>query len=461
MVLHAQETAVAKARTVLDSLNTWASKQWLTDSLSIHAWGDSLKSGIESKVNRKVQQLDSEIDSLQALQLPIEKYTKQIDSIRQKQTQLMAEVNEKSLGLMNKAKGNIEQWQSKLKTDFGLEKLNLPAAELPQLNLPTDFNIPKLGVPEFQSLNLSPDLASINSKLPFNSFDGLKEWQGKLGGLQDFKSIKSNPDKAIENALTKIDGVNELEDKLNVGGLENSEAGKILQNAKNPEALKQTAMEEVKKEAINHFAGKEQVLQSAMEQVSKYKQKYSSVGSLSEIQNMKRPPNPLKGKPFIERLVPGIAIQIHSKHYLNFDFNPYAGYKITPKFTAGLGWNQRFAMEWSTKTFKHDGRVFGPRTFVEYNLPRGFCIRLEGEWLNSLVPSNAVGKDASRQWVFSTMTGLKKDYRFFKKVKGFTIVQFDLVRLIKPNNNSPYADVVNTRFGFEFPLKKKKITKAD
>ena len=53
------------------------------------------------------------------------------------------------------------------------------------------------------------------------------------------------------------------------------------------------------------------------------------------------------------------------------------------------------------------------------------------------------------------MTGLKKDYKFFKRVKGFTIVQFDLVRLIKPSHNSPYADVVNTRFGFEFPMKKR------
>jgi hypothetical protein len=122
----------------------------------------------------------------------------------------------------------------------------------------------------------------------------------------------------------------------------------------------------------------------------------------------------------------------------------------------GLGWNQRFAMDWGTKTFKPEGRVFGPRTYLDIKLPRGFLIRQEFELLNSYIPPNrSVTGETKREWVFSSMTGLKKDYRFFKKIKGFTIVQFDLVRLVKPNHNSPYADVVNTRFGFEFPMKKK------
>jgi hypothetical protein len=132
------------------------------------------------------------------------------------------------------------------------------------------------------------------------------------------------------------------------------------------------------------------------------------------------------------------------------------GYRVTGKLTAGLGWNQRWAMNWSQKNFVHDGRVYGPRGFVEYRLPRGFGVRVEGEWMNSIVPPHAVSNgDGTRQWVFSSMTGLKKEYKFFGRVKGFTIVQFDLVRLIKPNHNSPYADVVNTRFGFEFPIRKK------
>jgi hypothetical protein len=402
------------------------------------------------------------VDSLNSLQLPTERYKQKRDSILRKKDHLLAEVKEKQQTLFTNTRDNWEQWQSKLKTDIGLEKLNLPAADLPKLDLPSDLKVPSLQVGDFQKLNLSPDLSFINEKLSINLPDGLQEWKNKIGQLPDLKGITNNPNKAIENAVSNVDGVGEIKKKLDVNGLQDSELGKVMQSAQNPETLKQTAIEEVKKEAINHFAGKEQVLQSAMEQISKYKQKYESVGSLSEIQNLKRPPNPMKGKAFIERFVPGFALQIHTRNYLNFDINPNAFYKLNGRLNVGLGWNQRFAMDWATKTYKPEGRVFGPRTYLDIKLPRGFLIRQEFELLNSYIPPfSFISGETRREWVFSTMTGLKKDYKFFKRVKGFTIVQFDLVRLIKPSHNSPYADVVNTRLGFEFPMKKKKPKSVD
>jgi hypothetical protein len=168
----------------------------------------------------------------------------------------------------------------------------------------------------------------------------------------------------------------------------------------------------------------------------------------------------MKGKPFVERFIPGFAMQIHTRNYLNFDIFPNAFYKLNGRLNIGVGWNQRFAMDWATKTYKPEGRVFGPRTYLDIKLPKGFLIRQEFELLNSYIPPfRAISGETKREWVFSTMTGLKKDYKFFKRVKGFTIVQFDLVRLIKPSHNSPYADVVNTRIGFEFPMKKKERKK--
>jgi IS1 family transposase len=70
-----------KAQTVLDSINVLASKQWLTDSLAIYAWADSLKRGIEVSTTSKVEQLNNKVDSLTRLQLPTSLYTKKIDSI--------------------------------------------------------------------------------------------------------------------------------------------------------------------------------------------------------------------------------------------------------------------------------------------------------------------------------------------------------------------------------------------
>ena len=57
-----------------------------------------------------------------------------------------------------------------------------------------------------------------------------------------------------------------------------------------------------------------------------------------------------------------------------------------------------------------------------------------------------------REWVWGAFLGLKKEYRFLKNVKGTAMV---MTRLFNPDHKSPYADVLNVRFGFEFPMKKK------
>jgi hypothetical protein len=46
------------------------------------------------------------------------------------------------------------------------------------------------------------------------------------------------------------------------------------------------------------LAGKEQVLMKAMDELGKPKTKYDQVKTLTDLK--KRPPNPMKGKPFIE-----------------------------------------------------------------------------------------------------------------------------------------------------------------
>jgi len=50
------------------------------------------------------------------------------------------------------------------------------------------------------------------------------------------------------------------------------------------------------------------------------------------------------------------------------------------------------------------------------------------------------------------MAGIKKEYRFLKSVRGTVFILFNLY---DPKHKSPYGDVMNSRFGFEFPLKKR------
>src|SRR5690606_3990466 len=77
------------------------------------------------------------------------------------------------------------------------------------------------------------------------------------------------------------------------------------------EAVKGELVQEAQQQAVEHFHGKEEQLQKAMETLAKYKQKYSKLEGLDQIP--KRKHNAMRGKPFGERLVPGIALQIHRK----------------------------------------------------------------------------------------------------------------------------------------------------
>ena len=58
-----------------------------------------------------------------------------------------------------------------------------------------------------------------------------------------------------------------------------------------------------------------------------------------------------------------------------------------------------------------------------------------------------------RVWVWSTFVGIKNVFKFSNSVKGHVQV---LYNVYDPEKRSPYANRINVRLGFEFPLKKVK-----
>jgi hypothetical protein len=74
--------------------------------------------------------------------------------------------------------------------------------------------------------------------------------------------------------------------------------------------------------------------------------------------------------------------------------------------------------------------------------------------MNTRLPPQFASGNAdpdSREWVYSTMAGVKKEYRFLGKVKGTMML---LYNLHDPQHRSPYVDKLMVRFGFEFARKK-------
>ncbi len=478
--LHAQSLQTA------DSLEHFIRARISMDSISVITWSDSLRSKVKAGFDRDSLNLTHRLDSLRSIELPTNSIQQRLDSLVAKKDALLKEVEVKRESLMTQSRERIMAWRDKAREKLrvaGVSDLpNVPGGGVPDLNVPgaPDVNVPdlpdvnlnrdqlaQLGLPEmpaldaaeFNNLDLSPELASINESIRLPEFDQMGDVQEYLSkgdeALSSVSQLQTNTDAVVEQSLQKVAGASEVQEQLQLAeGIRDNEFMEAAEKMKDPEAMKEEVKQKVVKKAVNHFAGREQVLQAAMDKMSKYKAKYESLNSLSEIG--KRPPNPMKNKPFLERLVPGVALQIFRNENINLDINPYIGYRLSGRFTAGLGWNQRIGYSTKENYFTSPAVVYGPRTFVEAKVWRGFSGRVEAELMNTVVPPafKPLTPDiTNREWVWSFMAGIKKEYRFIKSVKGTAFIMFNLY---DPKNKSPYGDVLNTRFGFEFPLKKQK-----
>lgn len=449
----------------VDSINSIASLQWLKDSLTITAWADSMKISLQNRFTPDSLKLKSKVDSLSSLRLPTEPYASRLDSLLKGKENLLSEITGKQQELTSKTKSKLNKWQQSIRArldSIGI-KGSIPGVNLPQtkeLNLPqTDFpelDIPGLDLPQvpvlastdFANLELSPDLSDINTKLPFSSFEGLLGIQGKLSGISDkvsvLEELKANAVPTAESLIGELDAVKELQSQTKA--LEGIQPpGNPADQLPNAEQAK----EQVKDMAIDHFAGKDQQLKTAMQEISKYKRKYSSIQSIKDLP--RKTPNPMKEKAFIERLVEGVTLQPVRKDNWMVDINPSIGYRFTKRLTINMGWNHRITFGENDKDIT---AVYGPRINGEYKVFKGFSGRLDVETMNTFVPANLKQSDiGEREWVPAVFVGIKKEYKIYKQLRGTAIT---LYNLYNPDYKSPYGDRLNIRLGFEYTIKKKK-----
>jgi len=459
-----------------DSVNPMLSARLDSLERSATSTYSSLKNKYDSVINIADvarSQFQKKIDTLQSLRLPTIKFSAKVDSIdawkNAKMKTITSRVDSLTNGLRNKIESLELPPELAAKAQQLTSKLNKLDITLPDSSLPKSFQqklnveIPNLakGVGALDIHGQSPvDLPKLsdlaNGALPSADIGNLgnqaSQYQNEISKMP---TDLDGAAKFAEDQVSNISVIGDVQKELT----QVEEVTKVAGTLKDQEQLKQQVVSEVKEQAMDHFAGKQEQLTKAMETVSKYKSRFPTTTSMIDLP--KKPPNAMKKKPLIERIVPGIAFQLQKKNDdLLVDINPYLAYRFTTRFSTGAGWNQRIAYNtdsyaWSSK----DSHVYGPRLFGEYKLGRGFSPRLEIEVMNALVPPyiKTTPQDlGSREWVWGAFVGIKKDYKFMKKIKGTTMIMF---RLFDPHRKSPYADVVNARFGFEFPIKKKQRKK--
>jgi hypothetical protein len=405
---------------------------------SMHAQYDS----IDRAYIKLAGNFQHRIDSLQQLGQPADDLIHKIDSLnaakeeklyalKSKSEKLKSEVREKlnSLNLPPGLSGSISEYSA------ALDNLDV--------SLPgTAFSIPELNMPEIKGLNLSaPNMPGLN----LNGLNDLKTLAGQAEELKEGLPGMKLPEKEKIAARVEEETSAFASDRL-------GEMPDMPQIPKSGEEAQQQVLNEMKEQAFDHFGGKQEILRKSMEQVSEYKQKFPDVQSLADLP--KKAPDPIKKKSFIERLVPGLTLQYQRWNEHLLDVNLYTGYRFTSKLTAGVGWNQRIAYDADHNQWNQLSYVYGPRVYSSYNLGRGFIAHIEGETIRTFIHYSMTDPQTGQwQWVYSMMTGLKKEYRLTKKLKGTAYL---LYNMFDPNHKSPYVDRLNARFGIEYKFIKRR-----
>lgn len=271
-------------------------------------------------------------------------------------------------------------------------KLNANTSTLPNVNTPTLPNanpsaLPNLNSNDFQTLNLSKDLASVGGKLSVPGSDQMKQWNDQLknvssplkdvnGKLGEATSTMKDPGTAAEAAAKQLKDVNTLSKEMGNADklIKDNEALKTAEAMKDPEKMK----DEVAKKAIDHFAGKEQVLQQAMDQMAKYKKKLPSLESLDKLpKHLWIPRNGLKGKPFRERVRFGLNAGLKARRdTIGVDLFPNVSYKLTGRVELGGGFNYRVVWLDRSSSFQQKNPAWGFNMFGTFKTYKSVLMRL-------------------------------------------------------------------------------------
>ena len=425
----------------LDSLLLKSKAIRWRDSLSLGSWSGNLKKNIEH--NFSTDRITRFGDSLRRKGLPEPAIAHQTDSLLRKKESLLNEVTDKQAQLQKRITSRYDEWTSSLKKQFNLDSagVRLPGMTNPGVpqtpntttpsilsaNMPDIPTMPALESSDFTSLGMSPELTSIGGSTAIPSTNQLGEWQKSMPAMPDpggmvneqlntIKDIKSDPGAAAEKAATQVAEVNDaakgLKDAEQLKS--NSEMLKAAEQMKDPNA----AMEMGKQQAMDHFAGQEAALQGAMTQMAKYKQKYSSLGSLSEIKkNDWLPKNGLKGKPFKERIRVGMNMAYKGGDTLLFDLFPNASYRITGRIEAGVGAIYRVRVIQKPFGLDQHDPVWGTSSFVVVKTVKSVFFRIEMDGNSFPVTANSE-HSAYRDWRWSFYSGIQTNFKLGKRWTG-------------------------------------------
>jgi hypothetical protein len=433
---------------------------------------DSLQEQIKSidtKLSGAEQKVQNKVDSLQ------NKLTAPLTKIQDRVGDEIIKVNKEGLqipGTEQLKVPGIDMPGAEIK-GIDLPESSLPGMDtkLPGLNagqslgkdLPAvgDVKVPD-GLPDVKEGLTGMDLPATDELGKINDLSGeAGKLDGQLGELDkyegDIKNLKDGAD------LEKLDV--EAEEQLNrvhqLKGL-NAEMDKAKQMQAQQTALlqryrdKKLLQEEITRKAsnvANDYLGQHTAaVKSAQAQLAKSKKGLSAIKNVKDV--FKKKSDELDGKKFYQRLVPGVTLQMHNNKVFNVDLATQIGYRLTPRFTAGVGFTYRAAINDKFKYLVSSEGVYGTRTYFDFAALKGIYVHGEFEYLklNPKKFSQPLTQEPDRTTVCASYFGLGKKFNISRKIKGSIV---GLYR-VEYSGSLPTMNKLNVRLGFDYVIRKYK-----
>lgn len=385
---------------------------------------------------------------------------------------------------------------------------NLKLAIPKDVNVPTELSTPQLNTgipiaaPQIKSPAIDTTLPEINTEIPIDSsklkslaMEKISSIEGipERDKLYQFKETMIDSGKlkslAMEN-LSSIDGAPETDElyqikneveKIKEGGIKNinaeaveneimeasgvAEIDELAQKAKalqaQQEALLQQYMDKkllqaeilrksanVKNDAFNKGS---QTVRQGQQHITKTRKVNSSVQSTKGM--VRKRSNDLKDKPFYERLQPGVTVQTYNADIFQVDIGLQLGYRLTNKWTVGVGGIHRFGVSREFDYFIQSQDTYGYRSFLNLKIVKSLYVYGEYEWLKHSLQKLQVSETESSN-SSAIALGLSKRFNLSKKINGNILALYK----IEASKSSINMNKFGVRLGFNWNTKKTRRT---
>ncbi|WP_146153654.1 hypothetical protein [Adhaeribacter arboris] len=223
----------------------------------------------------------------------------------------------------------------------------------------------------------------------------------------------------------------------------------VIKKLPDAKAAAELAKQAASDAAETYFGKQSTALDQARNELTKYKGRLEKVESLKDLPKGMFRLNPLRNKPWYERVVLGSQWQFSKQERYRIDLGPSVAWLFTDKLSAGAGFQYRLSVSTKQKPWvSSSDKVFGYFAFSDFQVTKGFFARFHYDILNTSVPRLNSWQQAEiveQRWVNGLSLGIGKSYTFYKKINGYALMQYNLLHQA---GESPYLKPVQAKIGF-------------